>query len=68
MNDTITVSRQSARRIAELLSYLGDMLETERDLRCDEKPDEYSDEERAEIEADLEDARGYSWFLKSQTK
>lgn len=68
MSDSITITRRDARRIAELLSYLGDMLETERDLRCDEKPDEYSDEERAEIEADLASARGFAASFKSQTK
>ena len=67
MNDTIIVSRQSARRLAELLDYLADYLETERDERHRNDYNAYTDEERAEIDADLEQARGFARFFKSKT-
>lgn len=64
--DMIPVNRVSARRLAELLDYLADILDTERDERHRNAFKEYTDEDRAEIDADLESARGFAAFFKNE--
>lgn len=68
MKDRITLSRRDSQRIAELLDYLADYLDTERDLRHLENPTLYTDEERKEVRDDLESARGFSAYLKTESR